>query len=121
MEVGVPCTTTGALFKPSRRAERRPTWDELLDAAALIGVSDEDFWLLTWTEFDRKQWAHLRHEEARYKLMLKQAWYTASYTRTKRLPSLQIVLNPEARVVRGEEKARLQAEHEQMMKAMGVS
>ncbi len=64
--------------------------------------------------------AHGWRQEQEWKRGIQLAWYTAALGRAKRMPSLKSLLNPgETKVLTPDEKARRQAEHEELMKRMG--
>lgn len=88
-----------------------------MDAAALCGVSDAEFWNLTPAEFERRQWAHLKTEIARGKnawdMALATGWWAAVLSKQKRIQSLHSMLNP-ARQAVGEERIERQAEFDEL-------
>lgn len=62
--------------------------------------------------------AHRTREE---KLALSTAWHTAALMRSKRMPSLKRFLTADqAQVVRGQEKAKMDAERRQMLNAVDL-
>lgn len=83
-----------------------------------MGLYDEEFWNLTLAEIDRRHWAFLRHAKQESDDQVTTAWLVAVFSRQRRLRSLNMILNPLARKVEGEEKAQLDAQHADMIKAM---
>lgn len=64
-------------------------WDSLLEIGVVkLGLLPETFWGLTWKEFVLLQNAY--NERCSERMV--QAWYTAAYTRTKKMPSLRRLL-----------------------------
>jgi hypothetical protein len=64
-------------------------------------------------------WAHNKNAKRQHEIVITTAWLTAGFHRQRRLKALAMILRPNARVVTGEEKARLQAAHDEMIRAMG--
>src|SRR6185295_14834632 len=117
LDVGIPATTRDAA-KPSPGERRRPTWESLLDVAALAGIDEDTFWNLTSREIERKLWAYYEHKVEIVKQGITIAWWTDSLRRQKRLQSLATFINPAKKVV-GEDKQRLQEDHDRMVREMG--
>jgi hypothetical protein len=82
-------------------------------------VSEDEYWMLTPTEFERKQWAYIRNQREGHKKGLTLAWQLANLIRTrKRLPSLNLLLNPVARRLSPEEKKVKQDEFDMLVREM---
>ena len=101
-----------------RRAGDGPDWLELLDAAALLEISEAEFWNLTPAEFERAQWAYLRRREREDRRTIASAWYVATFSRQKRLTSLTTLLAP-VRKVSDDERKKLDEEHARMIQRIG--
>jgi hypothetical protein len=74
---------------------------------------------MTPAEIERAQWAYFKRREQELRSEMRQAWYVVHLTRTKRLPSLRLWLDPVINHNTPEMLARRAAEHEQLMKEMG--
>jgi len=74
---------------------------------------------MTFTEFDRRQWAWIKREEEHAKDIVSMGWWVAQLSRQQRLQSLKTLLTP-ARIPTPEEAAELQAYHERIQHEMGA-
>jgi hypothetical protein len=97
----------------------RPTWDDFLDSAALAGIDEDAFWNLTPRECERSQWAFIKKRRIEEIRVISTGWWVANLMKQRRLPSLNTLITP-TKIVKGEEKARLDAEFNQMAKEMGM-
>lgn len=79
---------------------------------------------MTPAEFERRVWAHnkrvredneIRSKAAEHAMSL--AWATAKLLRLKRMPSLELFLRPKARVVAGEEKKKMDADFDDLVRS----
>lgn len=80
-------------------------------------MSETQFWGLTTPEIDRVLDAAVLREETTLNRLVSQAWLTAKLQRTKRMPTLQKLLNSVRRQkpLTVAEKAQLAAEHTQLV------
>ena len=94
-------------------------WDELLTDALRAGVGVSEFWDLTPREvqfvFESDGWRQRRERQRDAWL----AWHIAGMMRTKRMPSLNVLIPPEPRAVMGDELERRRRDHERIVRRLG--
>jgi hypothetical protein len=71
---------------------------------------------MTPEEIDRAQWAAFKLREQELRGEMRQAWMTVHLSRTNKLPSLRLWLDPVINHNTPDELARRAAEHEQMLR-----
>jgi hypothetical protein len=86
-----------------------------------MGLRDDDFWELTPYELHQRLKGWKRRQEADRLRSLYLAWYTAMFTRAKKLPSLERVLKPPVtRRIKGRELEERRREFEEQARRAGV-